>query len=160
MTKEHQPGGGFVRINRPEVPNIPPGKPAPTGDNVYDTSLFHQLHCLASIRGHLLLLKSSIGRNNSDEIQRYLLDPQVDHVYHCFDYIRQSLMCAGDMTLEWPREETDGTREAFDGWGVTHQCKDWVSEVNAFRGHTGLTCCQSAILKFMEEHNALNGLPS
>lgn len=36
-------------------------------------------------------------------------------------------MCAGDMTVEWPREEADGARFAVDGWGVEHQCKDWVS---------------------------------
>jgi len=48
-------------------------------------------------------------------------------VWHCFDYIRQALMCAGDMTVEWPRTEEDGRRFAVDGWGVTHECKDWVS---------------------------------
>lgn len=36
-------------------------------------------------------------------------------------------MCAGDMTVEWPREEEDGRRFAFDGWGIKHECRSWVS---------------------------------
>lgn len=36
-------------------------------------------------------------------------------------------MCAGDMTVEWPREEEDGRRIAVDGWWIDHRCKDWVS---------------------------------
>jgi hypothetical protein len=36
-------------------------------------------------------------------------------------------MCNADLTVEWPRTEESGERVAVDGWGVTHQCKDWVS---------------------------------
>ena len=35
-------------------------------------------------------------------------------------------MCSGDLTIEWPREEHDGRRFAFDGWGVPHHCVNWV----------------------------------
>ncbi|KAK1048202.1 hypothetical protein LTR33_014905 [Friedmanniomyces endolithicus] len=66
-----------------------------------------------------------MDRENRDEIYDLLLKPQEGHVWHCFDYIRQALMCAGDMTVEWPRTEEDGRRFAVDGWGVTHECKDW-----------------------------------
>ena len=125
---------------------------------MYDISLFHQLHCLASIRSHLLLQQSSLGSNNSAEIHQFLLDPQVGHVYHCLDYIRQGLMCAGDMTLEWPREEKDGGRFAFDGWGIVHQCKDWVRQPAAHRCTIGLTSLQRAILDFMEAHNVFDAL--
>ena len=34
-------------------------------------------------------------------------------------------MCAGDLTLEWPRTEVDGRRFAVDGWGIEHECRDW-----------------------------------
>lgn len=50
-----------------------------------------------------------------------------EHVGHCFDYLRQSLMCAGDMSVEWPRVESDGRKIAVDGWGVEHRCRRWVS---------------------------------
>lgn len=50
-----------------------------------------------------------------------------DHMNHCFDYLRQTIQCAGDMSMEWPRTEPTGERFAVDGWGVPHECKDWVS---------------------------------
>ncbi|KAH9828457.1 hypothetical protein Tdes44962_MAKER02375 [Teratosphaeria destructans] len=122
------PGDGFVLFpNRTrDAYGLPLGKPAPQGD-VYDISLFHQLHCLVSMREHLLMLQASIGRENQAQVMEVLIRPQEQHVWHCFDYLRQAVMCAGDMTVEWPRTEEDGSRFAVDGWGITHQCADWVS---------------------------------
>ncbi|EGP91139.1 uncharacterized protein MYCGRDRAFT_89178 [Zymoseptoria tritici IPO323] len=47
-----------------------------------------------------------------------------EHVYHCFDYLRQSLMCAGDTALEGADPASNGTTGTH-GLGVTHVCKDW-----------------------------------
>jgi len=56
--------------------------------------------------------------------------PFPNHIIHCFDYIRQSLMCSGDMTLEHSREPPLGEKRTdTDGWGVKHQCKDWNAMV-------------------------------
>lgn len=67
------------------------------------------------------------GRDREHEVQ----DPIPDHVEHCFDYLRQSIMCAGDMTIEHAREPPlGGKRETTDGWGVEHQCKDWNEMVH------------------------------
>lgn len=47
-----------------------------------------------------------------------------DHIMHCFDYIRLSLMCCGDSTLEGSSpgvEDAHGTH----GWGAVHTCKDY-----------------------------------
>ncbi|KAK5163963.1 uncharacterized protein LTR77_010359 [Saxophila tyrrhenica] len=117
-------GDGFLIIDNPRTYNLPPGKQTSKGE-VYDVSLFHQLHCLTNIRKHMILLTGALGSNNTEQIQKVLLDPEVPHMYHCLDYIRQALMCAGDLTIEWPREEEDGRRFAFDGWGITHECKSW-----------------------------------
>jgi hypothetical protein len=45
------------------------------------------------------------------------------HANHCFDYLRQSLQCGADMSLEWPKPGT----KILDGWGAPHLCKSWVS---------------------------------
>jgi hypothetical protein len=51
---------------------------------------------------------------------------RLEHVAHCFDYLRQALMCAGDMTIEHSMMEPLGQkRVTTDGWGVEHQCSDW-----------------------------------
>ena len=46
------------------------------------------------------------------------------HLEHCFDYLRQAILCAGDTTIEWARDSGDGeTDSQVDGWGVEHQCR-------------------------------------
>ena len=45
------------------------------------------------------------------------------HTQHCFAYIAESIMCAGDLTIEWAKVEKNGSRIQVDGWGVPHQCK-------------------------------------
>lgn len=36
-------------------------------------------------------------------------------------------MCAGDTTLEKVQVKNGQKVMAVDGWGVTHQCRDWQS---------------------------------
>lgn len=44
------------------------------------------------------------------------------HSRHCVDYLRQSLMCAADLTLEPIDPELGGVT----GWGVKRTCRDWA----------------------------------
>lgn len=49
-----------------------------------------------------------------------------DHWKHCFDYLRQALMCALDKTLETLQNGPDGAKIAsVDGWGTQHQCRNF-----------------------------------
>jgi hypothetical protein len=45
------------------------------------------------------------------------------HLEHCFDYLRNTIMCCGDTTLEGQAEGSDlpGT----DGLGAMHMCKNY-----------------------------------
>lgn len=52
---------------------------------------------------------------------------QHEHVEHCFDYLRQALMCSADTTIEHAMVEGNGNRIQVDGWGATHKCKNWYS---------------------------------
>ena len=49
----------------------------------------------------------------------------LDHLDHCFDYLRQAIMCAADPAVEPARVEKDGSRRTVDGWGAQHQCRSW-----------------------------------
>jgi hypothetical protein len=50
---------------------------------------------------------------------------QAQHLDHCFDYLRQSIVCSADLTVEWARVEDDRTRQRIDGWNIPHRhCKD------------------------------------
>lgn len=44
------------------------------------------------------------------------------HVDHCFDYLRQAIMCVGDISLE---HSVVPDEFGFNGWGTAHQCADW-----------------------------------
>jgi hypothetical protein len=65
-----------------------------------------------------------------------LSDEVVHHSAHCFDYLRQSIMCGADTNLE-------GLTKAGPGWGSKHQCADydallgWANErsANRWRGN-------------------------
>lgn len=64
------------------------------------------------------------------------------HVTHCFDYLRQSMYCAGDSALEG-KSRTIGL-DMTDGWGDVHVCKnrkmelDWVVK-ERFSDKTGIS---------------------
>jgi hypothetical protein len=51
------------------------------------------------------------------------------HSAHCFDYLRQSIMCAADTSLE-------GKTEAGPGWGSKHQCTDYDALLAWANEHT------------------------
>ena len=59
------------------------------------------------------------------------------HVKHCLDFLRQSLMCLADRTVEVQTEEGGVT-----GFGTTHQCVDWdelIRTVEAWQKDVGIT---------------------
>ncbi|KAK0636389.1 hypothetical protein B0T17DRAFT_519028 [Bombardia bombarda] len=110
--------------------------------------MFHQLHCLGMMRE--AYYSAVQGRNSTIFAEASLTEKQRQssrrqHIGHCFDYIRQAIMCGGDMTLEWAKEPDPGReRETVDGWGITHQCRnfdqglDWVKKHKAPFDHDGI----------------------
>ena len=46
-----------------------------------------------------------------------------DHLAHCFDYLRQAIMCHGDTPLEGLQDCFGPDVGGSDGWGVQHVCK-------------------------------------
>ena len=71
-----------------------------------------------------------------DPLQRPPL--MLDHVYHCYDYLRQSILCQADLTLEWASYVNTSH---IDGYGPPHQCRNWVSLSVQFYLASNLTFC-------------------
>ena len=47
------------------------------------------------------------------------------HLGHCFSYVKQAIMCAGDATLEYPTGKRLPGQNGVDGLGVPHyECRD------------------------------------
>lgn len=70
----------------------------------------------------------SAKSGNLDEVN-------VVHLSHCWDYLRQAIMCHSDTTLEWLHAPPDNFGST--GWGYEHQCRDY-----------------DAIFKFVTKHRA------
>ncbi|KAK8090441.1 hypothetical protein PG997_005402 [Apiospora hydei] len=82
-------------------------------------SVFHQLHCLLITSTRQYMTRAgyfSARAGNLDEVN-------AGHLAHCWDYLRQAIMCAGDTTLEWLHAPPDNIGST--GWGYQHTCKDY-----------------------------------
>ncbi|KAK7741807.1 hypothetical protein SLS53_004871 [Cytospora paraplurivora] len=64
-----------------------------------------------------------------------LADDYLTHYMHCTDYLRQAIMCAGDMAME-PHIPTDGPDNGplDGGWNGIHVCKDYSQVLNYLEG--------------------------
>ncbi|MCJ1312976.1 hypothetical protein MMC25_006652 [Agyrium rufum] len=106
---ELQPNGGLV--NHPYDDTKAAG-----------LSAFHQIHCIDAIRRtYYALLEGTTDPDVEDPFY---------HSRHCFDYLRQSVMCAGDMTIEMEGFEANGTSKGITGIGAEHRCVDWDALVD------------------------------
>jgi hypothetical protein len=91
---------------------------------MYVMSAFHQLHCLVGPPLFPILIIRSANLKKSYLVQAFqsalaadITQEVVHHSTHCFDYLRQSIMCAADTSLEGKTDEP--------GWNSKHVCKDW-----------------------------------
>ncbi|KAI0815992.1 hypothetical protein BC628DRAFT_1406562 [Trametes gibbosa] len=81
-------------------------------DRTFVVSMYHELHCLRMIN-----LAFSPGAVS------------LAHVKHCFNYLRQNILCTPDLALEWGDFETkDFDVERTHG---VHECKDWAQIYSA-----------------------------
>lgn len=112
---------GFIAIEETVAREhgLRPGLKNQRGDGTqdYDLSMFHQLHCLDTIR-HGYYAASG---NKSDHSILHNHKHLNRHIGHCFDYLRQGIQCAGDLALEW----ASPSGGAVVGWGVSHQCVNY-----------------------------------
>ncbi|KAH8112857.1 hypothetical protein DFH11DRAFT_1841941 [Phellopilus nigrolimitatus] len=112
------PGGsaGFVRLGLQR--------------RFFGLSVYHQMHCLDSLRYAVLgrahaARRSEGGAAGSGEKGKR----EVPHAQHCLNYLRQTVLCAADLTLE--PEVVRGSLDVGEGLFATHVCRDW-SKVHAF----------------------------
>ncbi|KAI1825013.1 hypothetical protein F4861DRAFT_219365 [Xylaria intraflava] len=80
-------------------------------------SMFHQLHCLSSLRHAIQMAREGVdpGLDWQDN----------DHWPHCLDYLRKTLLCWADDLVERPFVFENGTVSSFiDGAQDVRQCGD------------------------------------
>ncbi|PGH23752.1 hypothetical protein AJ80_02182 [Polytolypa hystricis UAMH7299] len=118
-----------VIVENPRAYGLKKGFAGPNGRERFGLSMFHQLHCLASLR-FAYYNEEADAHGHSHGPQPNEKDATSNtHIDHCFDYLRQGILCSGDLALEWLIE---GSNDQVDGWGIAHnRCKDPVA-IEAF----------------------------
>ncbi|KAF8888844.1 hypothetical protein BD779DRAFT_1672162 [Infundibulicybe gibba] len=86
----------------------------------FGIAMYHQLHCLNSLRKAIIHGGEGHGHGERGAGEKR---EQVPHVHHCLNYLRQTILCNADLTLE--PEIVLGSQDVGEGLGVTHVCKDW-----------------------------------
>lgn len=100
--------------------------PVLRGKDTYVLAVFHQMHCLYHMQAYMDVLAMQIRAGNTTLDERKLI-----HNDHCFNYLRNAIMCTADTTLEGQIEGEDWDGEAgTDGTGAMHVCKNWDEVVS------------------------------
>ncbi|KAI0325287.1 hypothetical protein GY45DRAFT_1330469 [Cubamyces sp. BRFM 1775] len=86
----------------------------------FTLALFHQLRCLNIIRE--VVVDFFNDPSPDAKIKRF------DMIHHCMNYLRQSVICRGNVRLENVRADLD---PHLTVWDVTHTCKDWSAVYKA-----------------------------
>ncbi|KAG6038305.1 hypothetical protein E4U41_004355 [Claviceps citrina] len=90
----------------------------------FSVAVMHQVHCVAVIKHSFMVYR---------EDKTCRRDVDAEHIDHCVEYLRQAIMCHGDMTLERPSSQT--YPQGTTGWGNVHRCRDWDQLVSVVRKH-------------------------
>ncbi|KAI0805199.1 hypothetical protein GGR55DRAFT_655735 [Xylaria sp. FL0064] len=110
-------GLGYLKVEDPDkYDNLPTRLTIFEDQYVVTTSMTHQLHCLHAIAEAYSALTSDADRMPQETPW---------HLSHCFDYLRQSIMCCGDVALEGQQTTFPEGFEGSDGWDAKHVCKDY-----------------------------------
>jgi hypothetical protein len=90
-------------------------------------SFYHQIHCLRYLQLEYvgLLANDSSTRDDTEK-----------HADHCFDWIRQGIMCAADLAIERIDIEDDPKGDAMKmkDFGHAHTCRKWEEVGHWMRG--------------------------
>ncbi|KAH0443019.1 hypothetical protein CcaCcLH18_01132 [Colletotrichum camelliae] len=106
-------GLGYLWVKNPRAhSNLPVPLPEFAPRTVFTTSMTHQLHCLYAI------LESYAGLSVNGSAG----GPW--HLQHCFEYLRQAILCSGDVALEGTQTTFPPGFTGSDGWDAKHVCKD------------------------------------
>jgi hypothetical protein len=122
-------GLGYLEVQTPsEYSHLPHPIHDYSNTTVYTTSLTHQLHCLYTITSAYNTLQPAVSDPSSSYSPGSPPIHMPCHINHCFDYLRQAVMCAGDVALEgvsttFPRGKNGEDRGGSDGWDARHVCK-------------------------------------
>ncbi|EOA80853.1 uncharacterized protein SETTUDRAFT_35760 [Exserohilum turcica Et28A] len=91
----------------------------PNGTPLWKVSWTHQLHCLYYIMDAYDQVIRYGPKGTENQVQE---GHSSVHTNHCFDYLRQAILCNSDMTLEGGTRP--GDHKGTNGFGHLHSCRN------------------------------------
>ncbi|KAI0631209.1 hypothetical protein C8Q77DRAFT_1061854 [Trametes polyzona] len=88
--------------------------PLGPANRTFHVAMVHQMHCLDVFR---------VGYATCEPEYKH-------HIEHCLRYLRQTLLCLADTTLEEsvPSRNKHGKLvHSSAGYGIVHRCRDWTA---------------------------------
>lgn len=73
-----------------------------------------------------MLMQYLLQSDLFEALEANITEPH-SHTLHCLDYLRESILCTSDSTLEpfKPKFDSAADRKGVDGYGTPHQCRDF-----------------------------------
>ncbi|KAI0834756.1 hypothetical protein F5Y06DRAFT_278335 [Hypoxylon sp. FL0890] len=102
--------------------------------NVAGIAVFHELHCLNILRVAYFASLDGIIEEMGAESQDANHRTSRHHIRHCFEYLRQSLICLADANLE----DMNYTTRGISGWQTERTCRDFEG-LKSWAGEWGIT---------------------
>ncbi|OLN97970.1 putative prolyl 4-hydroxylase 10-like protein 2 [Colletotrichum chlorophyti] len=109
---------GFVRA----TPYDGSGPQKLFAGGLFEIAAFHQVHCLTSILEDFGLLAAGVPKDQLPGYNAGVTLTWEEHKAHCFNYVRQALMCFADSTAEG---HIEGDPHRVADHGVMHVCNDF-----------------------------------
>lgn len=81
-------------------------------------ALYHQIHCVNALRFSYTVARDGLV-TDPDALKK-----KIPHDNHCFQFLRQSIMCRADNAIVPLRRNT--TSLAAQGFGTAHRCGNWA----------------------------------
>ncbi|KAI4197331.1 MAG: hypothetical protein LQ350_006000 [Teloschistes chrysophthalmus] len=97
---------------------------------VYTLNGAHQSHCLKLIREALTTVMSgnvtALTEGAATADGKIHESKALSHAFHCVDYLRQTIMCNADTTVEWEAKDVgeSGHSGHINGYGVPRRCRN------------------------------------
>ncbi|OAG22752.1 hypothetical protein CC77DRAFT_1059630 [Alternaria alternata] len=102
--------------------------------DVASIAVFHELHCLNMLRQAFWASVDGKLAEMGDESREKNHRTSHHHVRHCFEYLRQSLICLADSNLEM----MNYTARGISGWQTERTCRNF-EELSDWSNEWGIT---------------------
>uniref|UniRef100_A0A093UMG9 Uncharacterized protein n=1 Tax=Talaromyces marneffei PM1 TaxID=1077442 RepID=A0A093UMG9_TALMA len=110
----------FAQIPNHQAEKIPNNSipVAKTDTSIVGLDVFHQLHCLNALRKNLRPERYE-GRSDKSKIKDVAVG--IEHLDHCVESLRQSLICTADLSpVRW-----EWTAKGYATTTTAHICRNW-----------------------------------